>query len=122
MQCPKCQSTLANSAIYCGCGWSKKSQQSVTAPSVPCAHQECGIAAMCKIKTPTGWANLCWRHYDAHYAAQARANCAARGLHTTEQLRAEFKATAARLTQKLTNREFLMQREPGEDWDEPATA
>jgi hypothetical protein len=40
-------------------------------PNVPCAHADCGIAAMCKIKTPTGWANLCWRHYDQHFAQQA---------------------------------------------------
>lgn len=88
------------------------------ATSVPCAHDTCGIAAMCKIRTPTGWANLCWQHYDAHYAAQARANCAARGLHTTAQLRAAFSAGTAILASRQRN----MQREPGEDWteDQPA--
>jgi hypothetical protein len=86
--------------------------------TIPCAHANCGIDAMCRIKTKTGWADVCWQHYDAHYAAQARANCAAKGLHTTAQLREAWKVGTATLARRMRNREVMVQREPGEDWDE----
>lgn len=120
MICPGCNAQLSDRATFCGCGWQKRKQK--LEPEIVryrCAHETCGISAMCRIKvSTTAWANLCWQHYDAHYAAQARANCAARGLHTTAQLREAFKAGTAALAQKMRKREVLVQREPGEDWDE----
>jgi hypothetical protein len=47
------------------------SQDSKLDQPVPCAHEDCNISALCRIKTKTGWANLCWQHYDAHFAEQA---------------------------------------------------
>lgn len=76
MQCPDCKQELGNRATYCPCGW-RKAQSRTDKPEpvyVPCAYADCGIAAMCKIKTKTGWANLCWQHYDKHFAEQAVEN------------------------------------------------
>lgn len=91
MQCPECKDELGARATYCQCGW-KKSAQRAQPPAVhiSCAHADCGIRAMCKIKTKTGWANLCWQHYDKHYADEAHANLDKYGLaclpdETTEE-------------------------------------
>lgn len=35
----------------------------VLRPTVPCAHDGCAIPALCRVYTPTGWANLCPGHY-----------------------------------------------------------
>ncbi len=124
MQCKQCGNELGAKATFCPCGWQKHKEKSpyADAPSVPCSSVGCGIAAMCRIQTPDGLINVCWQHYDRYYFVQARDNCAAKGLHTTDQLRAAFKAGTATLARKLSNREFLVQREPGEDWDEqPST-
>jgi hypothetical protein len=83
MFCQKCGGTLADNATYCGCGWRKRSASNgdteYQAP-VPCAHNGCGIDAMCRIKTKTGWANLCWHHYDEHYRTEALCNLDKYGL------------------------------------------
>jgi hypothetical protein len=76
MQCPECKTQLGLRAAYCGCGWRKtapKREYSQDA-SCPCAHEGCGIAAMAKVKVKTGWANLCWSHYDEHYRIEALSN------------------------------------------------
>ena len=31
--------------------------------TVPCAHEGCNVPALCRVWTPTGWANLCVPHY-----------------------------------------------------------
>lgn len=82
-QCPKCQASLGENATYCGCGWKKlkpKFDEYQRDELVRCAHDVCGIAAMCKIQTSTGWANLCWQHYDAHFSQQAVDNLDKYGL------------------------------------------
>lgn len=74
MQCNQCGATLHDGATFCGCGWkkfAKKSNDYNDFPRVACAHETCGIAAMCRIQTKTGWANLCWRHYDEYFSNQA---------------------------------------------------
>lgn len=58
-------------------------------PDVPCAHVDCPHFAICSIKTPTGWANLCKNHYLSHFNDEARAYCEARGL-TTREKKLEF--------------------------------
>jgi hypothetical protein len=35
-----------------------------------CAHQECVIPALCRVKTETGWADVCMRHYEAYWTPQ----------------------------------------------------
>jgi hypothetical protein len=44
-------------------------QKADVVPAIPCAHEECQDYAVVKLKTKTGWARLCMRHYDAHHAA-----------------------------------------------------
>tara|TARA_R110000868_G_C10934434_1_gene766600 strand:+ start:1360 stop:1722 length:363 start_codon:yes stop_codon:yes gene_type:complete len=77
MQCPECKTQLGLRATYCGCGWRKaapKREYSQEASNTPCAHEGCGIAAMAKIKVKTGWASLCWQHYDEHFRVEALAS------------------------------------------------
>lgn len=47
---------------------------------LPCSHQDCRIPAMCRIKTKTGWANMCNKHYDQYYSDQAHASLDKYGL------------------------------------------
>lgn len=84
-ECPKCGSEIGR-ATYCGCGWRGRKQvvdnsQDLHANAfVDCAHQECRLPAMCKIQTKTGWASLCKKHYDQHFADEAHANLDKYGL------------------------------------------
>ncbi len=126
MECQRCGNELGARATYCPCGWRKASkyQPAQQHVSVPCAHDGCGIDAMCKIKvSATAWANLCWQHYDAHFLKQGQETCARLGLDTVEKQRAYFRAGF----RKLAGRQFehvqreaerLVQREPGEDYGE----
>lgn len=82
MNCNKCGASLHDDATSCGCGWKKlkpKFEDKLDQP-VPCAHEDCNISALCRIKTKTGWANLCWQHYDAHFAEQAIDNLSNYGM------------------------------------------
>ena len=93
MDCPKCHVSLADSATYCGCGWKKLAPkwQSKTDEPVPCAHEACNISAMSRIMTKTGWANLCWRHYDEHFYNQAIDNLDKYGMEIQpDETRAEW--------------------------------
>lgn len=76
MQCPQCATTLHRSATFCGCGWQKKTQPlpSEREPHVNCAHDGCFLSSKVKITTQTGWANLCMRHYEEHFAREATGN------------------------------------------------
>jgi uncharacterized phage protein (TIGR02220 family) len=42
--------------------------------------------ATIRVKTATGWANLCRAHYDAHHGRVSRSWCAERGLGTVSQM------------------------------------
>jgi hypothetical protein len=101
-QCPKCDQEIGKST-YCGCGWRGRRQvadnpQDLHANAfVDCAHQECRLPAMCKIHTKTGWASLCKKHYDQHFADEAHANLDKYGLakepdETTKEHVARMKA------------------------------
>ena len=81
-QCPTCGTALGKNATYCGCGWRKLKPRFEVSRDDPvhCAHEYCGISAMCKIKTKTGWANLCWQHYDQHFERQAVDNLSKYGM------------------------------------------
>lgn len=80
MECPTCKATLHNSAKYCGCGWKRDNHFSNPDPIIDCAHMGCSIPAKVKIKTKTGYANLCLAHYDKHFADEAQANLDKYGL------------------------------------------
>lgn len=47
---------------------------------VPCAHETCDLEARVRVKTPTGWANMCLPHYERFHEDIALKNCAAKGL------------------------------------------
>jgi hypothetical protein len=72
-QCPTCGAPLGKNAAYCGCGWRRITSgfDAPQEPHVNCAHEDCFLSAKVKIKTKTGWANLCAQHYDQHFAKQA---------------------------------------------------
>ena len=47
---------------------------------IPCAWHACSYPAVCRLKLPTGWANLCSSHYDSHWRDVARDYCEDHGL------------------------------------------
>ena len=91
MQCPDCRESLRLYAKSCKCGWSvapkKGGGTPFERPMVSCAHDGCGFHAFVKIKTPTGYANLCEADYAAHFQKIAVNNCLDRGLSTPAQCR-----------------------------------
>lgn len=52
-----------------------------------CAHMECNAHAICKIKTETGWAKVCHKHYVQHFHEKAEENCVKLGILTSTQCR-----------------------------------
>lgn len=101
MICPRCQTALHENARYCGCGWKKFSRAGFDEPEqqqhVKCAHDACFLSAKVRIKTATGWANLCERHYEQHYATEALANLDKWGMERqADETRAEWTARMRR--------------------------
>jgi hypothetical protein len=47
---------------------------------IPCAHESCGISAITRVKTPTGWAKFCLEHYEDYFKRLAAKNFTALGL------------------------------------------
>ena len=83
MDCPRCKTSIPDTARNCSCGWRKRGNVTdayETSPVVDCAHANCSAPAICRIKTKTGWANVCKNHYDRHYADEAHANLDRYGL------------------------------------------
>lgn len=117
-ECPSCRIEIGSSS-YCGCGWKRKAMVSADKPqeqTVKCCYDVCFLGAKVKIKTKTGWANMCLRHYDEYHQQQSEDYCAALGLNTTEQRRAWFRDQVNRLSNKFTR----YAREPGSDFEEDA--
>ena len=81
--CPDCKRRIVDIAESCRCGWTKGNV--AAGHYVHCAQEECGISAVCRVKTPTGFANFCLEHYDEYFAKQAAIYCGSRGLDTTEK-------------------------------------
>jgi hypothetical protein len=83
--CPECERYLPVSAIACRCGW--KAPQA--APTwIPCAFAGCGTSATLKVKTKTGWANVCLDHDVALVQKRANEVCKELGLDTVAKQRA----------------------------------
>jgi len=118
-ECPKCHSEIAD-ATYCGCGWKrrKEAKQAEVELLVECAHFSCLQRAKVKIKTTTGWANLCIPHYEEHFRMKAVVTCETLGLHTVGQKRAWVRDAVGKLAQKWAP---PYNREPGEDLEERNT-
>lgn len=105
MQCPQCATTLHRSATFCGCGWQKKTQPlpSEREKHVNCAHDGCFLSAKVKIQTKTGWANLCMRHYEEHFAAEAERSLSKWGM---ERLADESKGEHVKRMRKFAKNGF----------------
>ena len=56
-------------------------------PAPQCAYDGCGFSSYVRIKTKTGWANLCPLHYDQHFKRQADETCKRLGLKTPAEMR-----------------------------------
>jgi hypothetical protein len=93
MKCPDCSALLRDNAIQCACGWSFKE----TPPPTPCAHEGCGFHAIAKVKTVTGWAAFCSKHYQNHFHVIAVKNCKSMGLGSTGDCRRWFKENGLKL-------------------------
>lgn len=105
-ECPRCSQPISHSATTCACGWrSRKKEPAYEAPReiVQCAHEVCSVPAVCKVKTPTGWANFCMPHYERYHEAGALKGLAEKGLDQRPgetraehvgRMRAWFKANA----------------------------
>lgn len=83
----------------------------------PCGYEPCRLSSKIKIKTKTGWLNVCEKHYHEYHLARARETCEAMGLDTVEKQRAyvlkNVRALAKRYTQNIP-----ATREPGQDDEE----
>jgi len=122
MECPECKTEIGR-ANYCGCGWSgrtKPKNDDDEKPKVQCSHAGCEALSKVKIVTETGWANLCLMHYGDYYTRKANNTCNVLGLYTNKQRR-EYAVDLLRKSPLLQGAERMIQREPGEDWNEPVT-
>lgn len=83
MLCPECKRRIADIAESCKCGWTKGNV--AAGRYVHCAYEDCGIGALARVKTVTGWANFCAEHYEKYFSDEAKHYCLTRGLDTVEK-------------------------------------
>lgn len=89
MNCPDCNRGLRDEAIRCACGWSALDLKQPL--KIDCAHMECSYGAIAKLKTKTGWAKVCHKHYIQYFQEKAEEKCVALDLLTATQCREYFK-------------------------------
>ncbi len=65
----------------------KSSKVEAPAKVYQCAHDLCNGNAIYRIKLPTGWGNVCRKHYDFHAQQEANKFCADSGLDAFEKKR-----------------------------------
>lgn len=80
--CPDCGSSLGKGAYKCRCGWKTSEGSYSTAVRVDCAFDACMTPALVRVRTRTGWANLCVKHYETQHQAAAAAYAQKHGLRT----------------------------------------
>ena len=115
--CPRCDAELGDTATACRCGWKEhKKNAADSIARAGCAHFDCQHPAICRMKTASGWANLCNRHYEMLIQTRADQTCQRLGLTTTAQKSAWVLDQVHKLSQRMRP-SYL--REPGEDRDEP---
>jgi len=78
------------------------------APSVPCAHDICTTPAITRQHLPSGWANLCRKHYEQHHQAHANDFCSEHRLTTAEDKQAWIAARIGKVGKGI-------ERIPGSD-------
>lgn len=109
-RCPECDAPLGASAIACRCGWRNGAKQMVV-ELIPCAHESCGQSALCRIKTPTGWARLCLPHYEQHFAEQGRRAMTEYGLDRQDGVsHEEWKKTVMEAWKELAMKSTVSKR------------
>ena len=94
MQCPDCNRGLRDGAIRCACGWNALDAK--VPVHADCAHDACPHPAKIKLKTKTGWAKVCEKHYLQHFQESAEENAVKLGLLTGAQCREWLKKNALR--------------------------
>ena len=111
-QCAKCRRRLKPDALRCICGWSASFTDEAK-PVALCAHEGCGVAALVRLKTETGWANFCVPHYGAYWTpdrvAKHRPNRGERDNPMMKEIRAAY------LRSRAHERKHASAREPGSD-------
>ena len=116
--CPRCDAEIGDTAVACSCGWrDRKAKDAPIEPPGPCGYEGCHLPAMCKLRTPTGWLNVCDNHYRIYFHSRAEKTCRDLGLTTIEQKRAWLRNAVSKLANKM--RPNYM-REPGQDDEEAA--
>lgn len=91
----------------------KNDAYATPAPHIECAFAGCPRSAKIRVKTKTGWANVCLEHDVAIVKKRADAYCKSLGLETVEQKRAWLTKHGVRV-----KRAPVVEREPGEDLEE----
>ena len=62
--CDRCKRRLKADAMSCVCGWSASGATDFAPRAViACCFSNCAEGAICRVFTPTGWANVCKSHY-----------------------------------------------------------
>ena len=61
MICAKCKRRLKADAVACLCGWTAAHES--MAQHIDCCFAGCGVPALARVFTDTGWANVCVDHY-----------------------------------------------------------
>jgi hypothetical protein len=89
-QCPRCSVDLVWGATSCDCGWKKRARSDRASRPPPdpvaCAHDGCSSNATLRLRTATGWANLCRGHAERHWGRVAEDFCVfILGLKTLEE-------------------------------------
>lgn len=115
--CPRCQNPIPDQAESCRCGWRERTTRQATAshePRVDCGYNGCYTESFCKLRTPTGWLNVCEQHYRQYHHDKAEKHCNDKGLDTT----AKRKAYLREITDKFPALKAHITREPGDDYEE----
>lgn len=113
-QCPRCQNPLPESAESCPCGWRERTKhhlEPTRQPRADCGYDGCGTESMCKLRTPTGWLNVCDAHYRIYHHDKAERTASNLGLETIAKRKAWLREHWPTMAAYDT-------REPGQDWDE----
>src|SRR3990167_4527873 len=110
MICSNCKRRLKPDARACLCGWTAAAEEGKR--RIECAYSPCTASALVRVKTKTGWANLCYDHNIRQHTELAEKRCIELGLYTAEQ-KMEY---CVKLSKGLIH--VPVEREPGED-DEP---
>mgnify|MGYP001614208056 CR=1 FL=1 len=113
-KCPDCFRKIRPDQIRCVCGWTSFTLQQMR---VACCYLPCMENAIARVWTATGWANVCWPHYEKVKTAPRRSE----SLTVRENREAYLKSRHAKRGGSLPPEKSIgemLPREPGEDLEE----